>query len=106
MTVAGDKEPRARSSAHELLMRIALMQHDADTARTEAEKAEAADPKTPLSAFVEGRLLYDQGKFSDAMPHFEQAIAELDRYLAALGIPLRREDGEGTNEGEDGAPGP
>jgi hypothetical protein len=37
---------------------------------------------------------------------FEQAIAELDRYLAALGIPLLGQDGEGKTEGEDGAPGP
>jgi hypothetical protein len=47
---------------------------------------------------------------------FEQAIEELDRYLAALGIPLIGEDppqpdkdkdaGEGTEEGEDGGPEP
>jgi arylsulfatase A-like enzyme/Tfp pilus assembly protein PilF len=75
--VAGEKQPKARAAAHELLMRIALIQHDAATARAEAEKAEAASPGTPLSAFVEGRILYDQSKFDAAMPHFEQAIAEL-----------------------------
>jgi arylsulfatase A-like enzyme/Flp pilus assembly protein TadD len=75
--VAGEKEPRARAAAHELLMRIALAQHDADAAREHAGLAETADPKTPLAAFVEARLLYDQGKYGEAMPHFEQAIAEL-----------------------------
>ena len=28
-----------------------------------------------MREFVEGRLLYDQGRFADALPHFERAIA-------------------------------
>jgi tetratricopeptide (TPR) repeat protein len=75
--VAGDKEPRARASAHEMLARVALAQHDAEAARAEAKLAEEADPSMPLAAFVEGRILYDQGRYADAMPSFEQAIAEL-----------------------------
>jgi arylsulfatase A-like enzyme/Flp pilus assembly protein TadD len=75
--VAGDKEPGARASAHELLARIALAQHDPETARAEAGRAEDADSTMPVAAFIEGRILYDQGRFGEAMLSFEQAIAEL-----------------------------
>jgi tetratricopeptide (TPR) repeat protein len=83
--VAGDKAEGARgfsranivANAHELLVRIALAQKDADTARAEAGRAEEADPTMPVAAYVEGRILYDQGKYGDAIPHFEQAIASL-----------------------------
>jgi arylsulfatase A-like enzyme/cytochrome c-type biogenesis protein CcmH/NrfG len=75
--VADDKAARARSSAHELLARVALAQHDNETARAEARRAEEADPSMPLTAYIEGRILYDQGRYGDAMPSFEQAIAEL-----------------------------
>jgi len=75
--MAGDKEPRARASARELLARVALAQRDAEAARTEAKLAEEADPSMPVAAFIEGRILYDQGRYADAIPSFEQAIAEL-----------------------------
>jgi len=75
--VAGDKAPKVVASAHELLSRIALAQKDAETARAEAGRAEEADPTMPVAAYVEGRVLYDQGKYGDAIPHFEQAIASL-----------------------------
>ncbi|HEY7291441.1 MAG TPA: sulfatase-like hydrolase/transferase [Vicinamibacterales bacterium] len=75
--VAGDKDPRAAASAHEMLARIALIQKDAETARAEARRAEDADSTMPMTAYVEGRILYDQGRYGDAMPSFEQAIAEL-----------------------------
>jgi len=72
----GNDNARSRAAAHELLARIALARHDADAARTEADLARQADPKLPLPAYVNGRLLYDQGKFADALPLFEQAVAE------------------------------
>jgi arylsulfatase A-like enzyme/Tfp pilus assembly protein PilF len=75
--VAGDKDPRGAAAAHEMLARVALAQKDAEAARAEAQSAEEADPKAPLLAFTEGRILYDQGRYDDAIPHFEQAIAEL-----------------------------
>ena len=40
---------------------------------------ESDDPKLPLPAYIEARLLYDQGKYADALALFEQAIAELKR---------------------------
>ena len=74
--VASDADGRMRGSAHELLARIALAVRDFDTARDEAIRAEEADSTLPLAAFIEGRILYDQSRFADAAPHFEQAIAQ------------------------------
>jgi arylsulfatase A-like enzyme/Flp pilus assembly protein TadD len=74
--VASENDAKTRGAAHEMLARIALAQHDAETARAEAGRAEEADPNLSLAAFVEGRLLYDQGRYADAAPHFEQALNE------------------------------
>src|SRR5262245_47750054 len=71
----GNDRARSRAAAHEMLARIALARHDADAARTQAELARQSDPKLPLPPFVDGRLLYDQGKFAEALPFFEQALA-------------------------------
>jgi arylsulfatase A-like enzyme/Flp pilus assembly protein TadD len=75
--VAGDKASKVVASAHELLARIALAQKDPDAAREEAAKAEEADPTMPVAAYTEGRILYDQGKYGEAVQSFEQAIALL-----------------------------
>jgi choline-sulfatase len=77
--VASDRDLRSRASAHELLAKIALARHDTDAARQEAELARQADPTLPMPAYIEARLLYDQGKFADALPLFEQALAELNK---------------------------
>jgi tetratricopeptide (TPR) repeat protein len=76
-SVAGDRDGRLRAAAHEVLANIALVRHDADVAREEAELAHQADPALPLPAYVEARLLYDQARYADALPFFEQANAEL-----------------------------
>jgi arylsulfatase A-like enzyme/predicted Zn-dependent protease len=75
--MAGAKDVRNRAAAHQLLARIALAQRDGDAARQHATAAQDADPAMPFTAYVEGRVLYEQGRFGDAMPYFEQAIAEL-----------------------------
>ncbi len=66
-----------QATAHELLARIALARHDAEEARHEAELAGQADPNLPAAAFVEARLLYDHGRFSEALPLFEQVLTAL-----------------------------
>ena len=76
-SVAGEHEPRLRASAHEVLANIALLRHDADAARDQAELAHQADRAVPMPAYIDGRLLYDQGKYADALPSFEQATAAL-----------------------------
>jgi arylsulfatase A-like enzyme/tetratricopeptide (TPR) repeat protein len=77
--VAQETDARSRASAHELLARLALLRHDADTAREEAALAQKADRTLPMPAYVDGRLLYDQGKYDEALPLFEQAIAALKK---------------------------
>jgi choline-sulfatase len=69
--------PRARASAHELLAKIALARRDAPTAREQAELASKADPGLPMPVYVEGRIRYDQGRYADALPLFERALAAL-----------------------------
>jgi len=34
-------------------------------------------PTLPMPAYIEGRLLYDQGRYADALRLFEQALADL-----------------------------
>ena len=65
---------RANELAQEMLARIALAQHDADGARRIAAAASQTEPTFPLLPFVEARLLYDQGKYTDALPLFEQSV--------------------------------
>jgi choline-sulfatase len=77
--IASERDRRSRASAHEVLARIALAKHDADTAQEEAALARAADPAFPLPLYIEGRRLYDQGQYDEALPLFEQAIAELQK---------------------------
>lgn len=67
---------RSHASAHELLARIALARREADPAREEAALAHKADPRIPVPAFIDARLLYDQGRFHDALPLFEQALEQ------------------------------
>ncbi len=75
--VAPAKDAASRAAAHGLLAKIALARHDADAARSEAALAHKADPALPMPAYVDGRLLYDQGKYDEALPLFEGAIAGL-----------------------------
>src|SRR5262249_10027301 len=77
--VAKETDRRSRASAHEMLAEIALARHDTEAAREEAGLARGADPKVPLPIFIDARLLYGQGKYEEAVPLFEQAIAELKK---------------------------
>jgi len=75
--MAAPADHRARASAHEMLAKIALARHDTEAAREHAALAREADPTLPLPIYIDARLLYDQGKYADALPLFMQAIAEL-----------------------------
>src|SRR5439155_8468576 len=77
--VAADTDRRSKASAHEMLAKIALAKHDVNAARDEANLAREADPTLPLPLYIDARLLYDQGKYAEALPLFEQAIAELKK---------------------------
>ena len=43
-----------------------------------------------MTAYVEGRLLYDHGKFSEALPFFEEALAALAKNMPARDRYRRR----------------
>src|SRR5207248_8491305 len=75
VAAAGDR--RSRATAHELLAKIALVRRDVDGAREEADLARREDPTLPMPAYIEGRLLYDQGRYADALPLFQSAVGEL-----------------------------
>ena len=79
LTVAAEKDRRPRAAAHELLARLALAKHDAETAREEAALAQKADPAFPMPQYVEARLLYDQSKYDEALTLFERAAAALEK---------------------------
>jgi arylsulfatase A-like enzyme/Flp pilus assembly protein TadD len=77
--LAAPANKRSRASAHEMLAKIALAKHDPDAAREEARLAREQDPTLPLPIFIDGRLSYDEGRYADALPLFQQAIAELKK---------------------------
>lgn len=63
----------APAAAHELLARIALERGDTEAARREAQLAQEIDPTLPAQELTEGRLLYKQGQYASALPHFMKA---------------------------------
>src|SRR4051812_30222532 len=77
--VAAAADHRSRAAAHDMLARIALAKRDLDTAREEAGLAHAEDPALALPGYVDGRALYDQGKYEEALPLFQQAVADLKK---------------------------
>ena len=66
-----------RAQAHDLLARIALARRDRPAARRHAALARDADTTLPLPAFVEARTLHEDGRYAEALPLFEQALAEV-----------------------------
>ena len=77
--VAADGDRRSKASAHEMLAKIALAKRDTEGAREEARLARVEDPTLPLPAYIDARVLYDQGKYADALPGFQEAVAELKK---------------------------
>jgi len=67
----------APAFAHELLSRIAVARKDGVAARREAALTEQADPTLPMSEIVEATLLYDDGRYSECLPHFAAAAQKL-----------------------------
>lgn len=69
----------APALAHELLARLAIQRGDADAAKRHAAAAEAADPTLPMTAFIDGLLLYNQGAYAAAIPPLVTAAQALSR---------------------------
>jgi tetratricopeptide (TPR) repeat protein len=74
--VSSKDDPHGAANAHALAARIAVAAGHADQARQEAAIAEQVDSTLPMKAFVEARLLYDQGRYAEALPHFEEALKQ------------------------------
>jgi tetratricopeptide (TPR) repeat protein len=104
IALAEREDPRTLAAAHEMAARVALADKDAESATRHADAAHAADPTLPVRQFVQGRLLYDEGKFEEAVVaftaavdavkdrnvtladlhfYFGEALARLDRYTDA-----------------------
>lgn len=63
----------APAAAHEMLAKIALARHDRPAALREAQLAQQSDPTLPMPLFIEGLLLYNDGKYADALTPFLHA---------------------------------
>jgi len=79
---AGDA--RRSTAAYEVLVRVALARNDLAAARREAAAAQQADPTFPLPTYVEGVILYNQGKYADALPLFQQTIKRLEAHTISI----------------------
>ena len=74
---AAGLDARRLAEAHALLAAVALARHDADTARAEAALVQQSDPASVWPAYVDARLLYEEGYFAEALPLLERANADL-----------------------------
>jgi tetratricopeptide (TPR) repeat protein len=73
VALAEHHDSRSRAAAYELSARVALALDDFDTARADADAAEKEDPALPMRRFVDGRILYAEGKYDEALAAFEEA---------------------------------
>ncbi len=67
----------SQAVVHELAARIALARRDLVGARRQARLANERDPSRPIAAFIEGRVLFDRGRYVAALSQFERAAAGL-----------------------------
>jgi tetratricopeptide (TPR) repeat protein len=63
----------APAGAHETLAKIALARHDPAGARREAALAQQADSTLPMPFYIDGLLLYNEGKYAEALRPLLQA---------------------------------
>ena len=89
--LAEAESPAEVFAAHEMAARVALVSGDKEAATEHAAAAHEANPSIPVRQFVQGRLLYEEGKYEDAVSTFTQAamtLAEANRSLADLHLYL------------------
>lgn len=105
---------RDRLAAHESAARVALALRDAAAATTHATVSAEVDPASRLPGFVRGRLLFDEGKFEEAVVAFSEGeapasddapalppVAELELYRGESLVHLdRTEDAEAAFRSE------
>lgn len=89
--LAEAESPAAVFAAHEMAARVALASGDETAATEHAAAAHEADPSIPVQQFVQGRLLYEAGKYEEAATTFAQAattLTEANRSLSDLHLFL------------------
>ena len=89
--LAEAESPAEVFAAHEMAARVALVSGDKEAATEHAAAAHEANPSIPVRQFVQGRLLYEEGKYEDAVSTFAHAamtLAEANRSLADLHLYL------------------
>jgi len=67
----------SRVPAYEVLVKAALGSQNVAEARRQAALAQQSDPTCPLPAYVDGLVLYNQGRYAEALPLFQAAIKSL-----------------------------
>jgi tetratricopeptide (TPR) repeat protein len=77
-------DQRARVSACELLVRVALGRKDRAAARRAAERSQQSDPGFPLPGFVEGVILHTDRAFEQALPQFQDTARRLQGQAFAI----------------------
>jgi tetratricopeptide (TPR) repeat protein len=75
VALAKTGDAKQRATAYEMAARVALARQDPEAAARHAEAARAADPALPMTAFVRGRLLYEEGDYASAAGAFSEAVA-------------------------------
>jgi choline-sulfatase len=68
---------RAKTSACEMLVKIALARKDTAAARRYAAAAQQASADFPLPDYVEGLILHADKRFEEALPRFQDAVVKL-----------------------------
>jgi tetratricopeptide (TPR) repeat protein len=89
--LAETESPADVFAANEMAARVALVVGDKEAATQHAAAAHEADPSIPVQQFVQGRLLYEEGKYEEAATTFTQAVSSLaegNRSLADLHLYL------------------
>jgi arylsulfatase A-like enzyme/tetratricopeptide (TPR) repeat protein len=73
------EEPALQAGAHELLARMALAKHEPGSARVHAQHVLEVDAASAVPAALEGRLLFERGRFDEAIEWFDKSAAQADR---------------------------
>jgi tetratricopeptide (TPR) repeat protein len=86
--IALEKAPasdvRAKTSACEVLVKVALARQDDEAARRYAKLAAAGDPSFPLDSYVEALLLHRQKQYERALPLFIETARRLRGHAFAI----------------------
>lgn len=80
-----------KAGAHEVAARVALAREDMASATEHAAAAQKADPRLPMTAFVAGRLAYEDGRYDEALASFKEAattVGQTGSTLAELHLSL------------------